>query len=233
MFHIGGQTVPGLARVMTDAEPGAPARATATGIDRRRFQRVRIDLPGRLFLPAESHEARCTILDMSPGGAAVASQTVPDPGTPVVLYVDSLGRFEGVVARRDAHGFGVAFTCTPSKRERTAEQLTLFMNKALVDQSVLRRHERSSQKGFAKFTRADGQIVHCEVMDISVGGVSLKTDIRPPIGEFVLIAQIAGRIARHHADGVGVEFVGQDRGAQEPLQHIGQHAGPVPGLVRD
>ena len=63
---------------------------------------------------------------------------------------------------------------------------------------MLRRHERSSQKGFAKFTRADGQIVHCEVMDISVGGVSLKTDIKPPIGEFVLIAQIAGRVARHH-----------------------------------
>jgi hypothetical protein len=47
-------------------------------------------------------------------------------------------------------------------------------------------------------------------MDISVGGVSLKTDIKPPIGEFVLIAQIAGRVARHHGDGVGIEFVGRE-----------------------
>ena len=86
----------------------------------------------------------------------------------------------------------------PSKRERIAEQLILFLNKTLVDDSMLRRHERSNQKGFAKFTRADGQIVQCEVMDISVGGVSLKTDVKPPIGEFVLIAQIAGRVARHH-----------------------------------
>ena len=102
----------------------------------------------------------------------------------MVLYVDGFGRFEGTVARRDGHGFGVHFVCTPAKRERTAEQLTLFLNKALVDESVLRRHERTHQKGFAKFTRADGQIVNCEVMDISVGGVSLKTDVRPLIGEY-------------------------------------------------
>ncbi|OJT96080.1 MAG: hypothetical protein BGN82_05205 [Alphaproteobacteria bacterium 65-7] len=199
---------------MTDADP-VVAKASA---ERRRFRRVKVDLPGRLFLPADSREARCTVGDLSPGGAAIACDLVPDLGTAVVLYVDGFGRFEGTVARQYGHGFGVAFVCTPSKRERTAEQLTLFLNKSLVDDSVLRRHERSSQKGFAKFTRADGQIVHCEVMDISVGGVSLKTDVKPPIGEFVLIAQIAGRIARHHADGIGIAFVGQP--AAEPVPHV-------------
>ena len=75
---------------------------------------------------------------------------------------------------------------------------------------MLRRHERSGQKGFARFTCADGKVVQCEVMDISVGGVSLKTDVRPPIGEFVLIAQIAGRVVCHHEQGVGIEFIGRD-----------------------
>ena len=56
-------------------------------------------------------------------------------------------------------------------------------------------------------------------MDISVGGVSLKTEVKPPIGEFVLIAQIAGRVARHHGDGIGIEFVGQEK-AQEPAHQI-------------
>ena len=103
------------------------------------------------------------------------------------------------------------FSCTPSKRERTAEQLTLFLNKALVDDTVLRRHERTNHKGFAKFTRADGQIVHCEVMDISASGVSSRPISVPPIGEFVLIAQMAGRVARHHEKGIGIEFVGQEK----------------------
>jgi len=197
--------VQGLALAMKDAEP-VLARARA---ERRRFRRVRVDLPGRLFLPGDGREARCSVVDLSPGGAAIRCETVPEMGMPVVLYVDGFGRFEGVVARRDGGNFGVSFHCTASKRERTAEQLTLFLNKALVDDSVLRRHERSQSRGFAKFTRADGQIVNCEVMDISVGGVSLKSDIKPPIGEFVLIAQIAGRVARHHGEGIGIEFVGR------------------------
>ena len=145
---------------------------------------------------------------------------MPEPGTAVILYVDGFGRFEGNVARRDGHGFGVKFICTASKRERTAEQLTLFLNKALVDETVLRRHERTHQKGFAKFTRADGQVVNCEVMDISVGGVSLKSDLKPPLGEFVLIAQMAGRVVRHHEQGIGIEFVGQDKTAA-PAEHVG------------
>jgi hypothetical protein len=197
----------GLAMAMKDAEPVTAKE----GAERRRFRRVRVDLPGRLFIPADSREARCTVVDLSPGGAAVTCDTVLEAGTNLVLYVDGFGRFEGNVVRRDGFGFGMAFVCTPSKRERTAEQLILFLNKSLVDDSVLRRHERSNQKGFAKFTRADGQIVQCEIMDMSVGGVSLKTDARPPIGEFVLIAQVAGRVARHHPDGIGIEFVGQDK----------------------
>jgi hypothetical protein len=206
----------GLAMAMKDAEP-VVAKA---GAERRRFRRVRVDLPGRLFIPADNHEARCTVTDLSPGGAAIACETVPEAGTAVVLYVDNFGRFEGTVVRRDGAGFGVAFVCTPSKRERVAEQLILFLNKTLVDDSVLRRHERSSQKGFAKFTRADGQIVQCEVMDISVGGVSLKTDVKPPLGEFVLIAQIAGRVVRHHEDGIGIQFVGHERASEQPTPQI-------------
>ena len=199
-----------------DAEP-VVAKA---GAERRRFRRVRVDLPGRLFVPSDAREARCTISDLSPGGGAIVCEIIPEAGTPVILYVDGFGRFEGNVVRRDGYGFGIAFICTPSKRERTAEQLILFLNKALVDDSMMRRHERSSQKGFAKYTRVDGQVVQCEVMDISVGGVSLKTDVKPPIGEFVLIAQIAGRVARHHADGIGIEFVGQEKHTDVPVHQI-------------
>ena len=203
---------------MTESEPViAKARS-----ERRRFRRVRVDLPGRLFTPADGKEAHCQVHDLSPGGAAIVSEMTPPPGTQVVLYVDGFGRFEGQTARRDEKGFGVRFSCTALKRERTAEQLTLFLNKALVDETVLRRHERTNHKGFAKFTRADGQIIHCEVMDISAGGVSLKTDVRPPIGEFVLIAQMAGRVARHHEQGIGIEFVGQDQDAPRRTRHAAE-----------
>jgi PilZ domain-containing protein len=195
---------------MTEGEPALIQART----ERRRFRRVRVDLPGRLFTPVDGKEARCQICDLSPGGAAIACEMLPEPGTQVILYVDGFGRFEGHVMRMDDSSFGVLFSCTALKRERTAEQLTLFLNKDMVDETVMRRHERTNQKGFAKFTRADGQIVQCEVMDISSSGVSLKTDVRPTIGEFILIAQMAGRVARHHEQGIGIEFVGQEKATQ-------------------
>ena len=195
---------------MSDAETSHKSPA-----ERRRFRRVRLDLPGRLFIPAIGEEAPCQVGDLSPGGAAVASVLSPATGTQVVLYVDGFGRFEGQVVRSHAKGFGVRFSCTVLKRERIAEQLTLFLNDGLVEGAMLRR-ERGNHKEFAKFTRADGQIVQCEIMDISAGGVSLRTDVRPGLGEFVLIAQMAGRVARHHDKGIDIEFVGQQAGAEAP-----------------
>jgi hypothetical protein len=176
--------------------------------ERRRFRRVRVDLDGRVFVPTDSREAVCKVVDMSPGGASVECEVVPDTGTPIIVYVDSLGRFEGAVARTSTAGFSVRFSSTQLKRERTAEQLTLLMNKEVAGDTVLRRHERISSNALTRFTRSDGTSVKCEVMDFSMSGVSLKTQVKPAVGEFVLIGQLAGRIVRHHADGVGIEFVG-------------------------
>ncbi len=189
---------------MTDRDK-VVARAQA---ERRRYRRVRVDISGRVFLPGDEREARCTVADLSPGGARLLCEMVPENGSRVVLYADGFGRFEGTVVRADAGGFGIAFICSAAKRERVAEQLTLHLNQTLVDETVLRRHDRTPTKGLAKFTRATGEIVNCEVLDLSLGGVSLKTDHHVPIGEFVLIGQMAGRVARHHESGIAIEFLG-------------------------
>jgi hypothetical protein len=193
---------PALAMTVDREELVARAKA-----DRRRYRRVTVDLGGRLFVPADNHEATCKILDLSPGGAQVKSDFIPRVDAEIVLYVDGFGRFEGVVARPAEDSFGVKFNCSALKRERIAEQLMLLMNRGIVDDQSLRRHDRTPTKGAASFTRADGEIVGCEVMDLSLSGVSLRTHVRPPIGEIVLVGQMAGRIARHHQNGVAIEFV--------------------------
>jgi len=182
--------------------------------ERRRLRRVPVDLPGRFFVPSDLSESPCKIVGLSPGGATVEADAVVDVGTRVILYIDVFGRFEGSVARRNSHGFGVSFAGTDLKRERTAEQLAQFTNKTLADDSVLRRHDRTPTKGLTSFTRTDGSMIKCEVLDFSLSGVSVKTAERPQIGEFVLIGQLAGRVTRHHANGIGIEFVGL--GAQKP-----------------
>lgn len=186
--------------------------------DRRRYRRVPINLPGKLFVPSSSQEFACSVVDLSPGGASVACEMMLPIDTPVVLYANTFGRFEGVVARHDGPRLGLRFASTALKRERTAEQLTLFLNRNLLDDSELRRDDRTPTKGLTRFVRHDGQVVPCEVLDLSVSGISVKTDLRPPIGEFILIGQLAGRIARHHDNGIGIEFVGTANNTAERLR---------------
>lgn len=186
--------------------------------ERRRFQRVQVDLPGKLFLPAVSEEHACTVIDLSPGGANISCDTVLQPETQVVLYANTFGRFEGAVVRCSGENFGIRFVSTALKRERTAEQLTLYMNRSLLNEADLRRDERTPTRGLTRFVRHDGQIVPCEVMDLSMSGISVKTDVRPVIGEFVLIGQLAGRVARHHEQGIGIEFVGASNHTAERLR---------------
>lgn len=203
-----------LALSMTEDQEKVVAQARA---ERRRFLRVRVDLPGRMYIPAEEREERCKIIDMSPGGAQVSCDCVPPAETPIILYIDGFGRFEGTVLRPVGDGFGVHFQCTALKRERVAEQLTLLMNKGSIDEASLRRHERAPTRGLARFTRANGDIVACEVLDLSLSGVSLKTEVRPPVGEVVLIGQMAGKVVRYHENGIAIEFVNPEKGEQPGL----------------
>lgn len=180
------------------------ARAKA---DRRRYRRIAVDLPGRIFLPADQHEALCKVLDISPGGARISCELDLPAAATVILYIEGFGRLEGDIVRLANGSFGVQFNCSALKRERIVEQLTVFLNRGMVDETVLRRHDRKQTRGLTRFTRASGEIVSCEVLDLSLGGVSLKSDTRPPIGEVVLIGQMAGRIVRYHETGIAIEFV--------------------------
>ena len=110
------------------------ARAKA---DRRRYRRVDVDFAGRVFLPRDQREAPCKVFDLSPGGARIALRhSICPPGRTIILYVDDFGRFEGTVVRLTGGDFGVQFRCSALKRERVAEQLTVFLNKEFVDECV-------------------------------------------------------------------------------------------------
>jgi hypothetical protein len=178
--------------------------------ERRRFRRVSLAISGRLYIPATQEEAVCTVEDISPGDAAIACELKQEPQGNIVIYLDGFGRFEGSITRRTKTGFAVTFASSAQKRERLADQLTLQLNRHLIGESQMRNYERApaATGSHTVFTRASGEQVRCEVLDFSLTGISIKTELRPPIGEHILIGHRAGRIARHHAEGVGIEFLG-------------------------
>src|SRR5439155_19431296 len=63
--------------------------------ERRRFQRVRVNLLGRYML-LDRREYPCQVSNMSPGGMALIAPVAGNPGERVIAYVDHVGRLEGV-----------------------------------------------------------------------------------------------------------------------------------------
>ena len=96
--------------------------------ERRRFQRVRVNLLGRYML-ADRREYPCQVQDMSPGGMALVAPVAGKAGERVVAYVDHLGRLEGTIVRVYPNGFAMTIAATSRKRDKLAAQLTWLANR--------------------------------------------------------------------------------------------------------
>ena len=60
--------------------------------------------------------------------------------------------------------------------------------------------------------------------------MSLATEVRPQLGELVLIGQMAGKVARIHEKGIAIEFVSQapaDKAALERQQFVQARLGQL------
>ena len=142
------------------AEITEPARQTGEDVvsrarkERRRFRRVQVTLAGRLYIPATQEEALCTVEDISAGDATLQCELKSEPQGKAVIYLDGLGRFEGPVVRAKTGGFVMTFSCSLQKREKLIDRLTLELNRHLLTESDLRRHDRvEAQSGsYTHFT---------------------------------------------------------------------------------
>jgi PilZ domain len=174
--------------------------------DRRRHQRVRVNLLGRYML-ADRREFPCQVVNMSPGGMALIAPVAGAGGERVIAYVDHLGRLEGRVARLFQNGFAMTISATERKRDKLAAQLTWLANRHLLASPEDRRHGRRVPRNPAgRLILPSGVNLTCRIIDVSESGVGVATDQRPPIGSLVTIGKIQGRVVRHLEEGFAVEF---------------------------
>jgi len=174
--------------------------------ERRRHQRVKIRLTGR-FMRSDRREFDCSTIDMSPGGIALASDAVVEPGDRVVAYLDHLGRLEGIVARTFFGGFAIRMKLPPAKRDKLADQLTWLANRALLGTPEDRRHERIQPRNPRTTLKlANGREFVVLLIDISQSGAAVAVDVRPAIGERVTVGSTPAQVVRQFDDGVAVEF---------------------------
>jgi len=172
--------------------------------ERRQYKRVAVEIPGKVFVPSSAKEGACTIYNVSPAGAELACGLEGLLDTPIVLYAAGLGRFEGHVVWEYAGRYGMKFNASELKRAKLANHLA-------ADVSEQRGRKRTKVNVGAHFTREDGSIVSCVVLDFSTSGVFVRSVVRPRVGEYVLIAGMVGCIVRYDDAGVGIEFVGREQ----------------------
>jgi PilZ domain-containing protein len=174
--------------------------------DRRRHQRVSVNLLGRYMLP-DRREFPCQVVNMSPGGMALIAPVAAATGERVIAYVDHLGRLEGRVARLFQNGFAMTISATERKRDKLAAQLTWLANRHLLASPEDRRHGRRVPRNPAgRLILPNGVNLTCRIIDVSESGAGIATDQRPPIGALVTLGKIQGRVVRHLDEGFAVEF---------------------------
>jgi hypothetical protein len=174
--------------------------------ERRRFQRVRVNLLGRYML-ADRREFPCQVSNMSPGGMALIAPVTGAVSERVIAYVDHVGRLEGKIARHFQNGFAMTIGATPRKRDKLAAQLTWLANRHILGLPEDRRHGRIAPRNpSARLILPNGINLAVRVIDISQSGVALATDQRPEIGALVTVGKTPGRVVRHLEEGFAVEF---------------------------
>jgi len=182
---------------MSSAVASSPA-------DRRKYERIKLFLPGQLFNPINEQSAECKVLNLSAGGAAVQCDVQFPAGLCLVLYIENFGRFEGTTIVHKNGQLALEFAIGESKRGRLKEMIRTFAAGNLTD---MRKSERVPSLVSGSITRENGEQVACDVLDISLDGVSLRTRCRPPVGEIVNLGRTRGRVVRHLTEGIAVQYV--------------------------
>jgi hypothetical protein len=189
------------------ALPQAKPALRTLSEERRRFQRVRVELLGRYMLP-DRREFPCQVVNMSPGGMAVMAPVGGAPGDRIIAYVDHLGRLEGHVARTFPNGFAMTIGATSRKRDKLAAQLTWLANRHILGLPEDRRHGRFVPRNpISRLIMPNGVNLACRIIDVSQSGAGVATAERPPLGAMVTLGKVQGRVVRHLEDGFAIEFV--------------------------
>lgn len=187
----------------------------------RRWPRVSATLPAALFLPDSDREVPCVLIDISAEGAGLACRETFTASDRIVLYVAGFGRFDAQVARCADGVLGLRLPCKAAKRRRLMENIAVLERDGfLPERNDMRRGARTPSLENGYFHRANGQLVRFDCLDVSLDGLSLLTNARPPVGEILFFGKNLGQVVRHHECGIAVVFLDRATLAPRPSRGL-------------
>jgi len=180
--------------------------APQTGRELRQYKRYKLVLAGR-FMRQNKEEHACRLKDISCGGAAVTTPVTVEPGERIVAYFEQIGGLEGIVVRVFDGGFAMELSVTQHKREKLAAQLASLSSRNGTNTHHQRRHPRYAADNTTTLRLDEDISIQVRVLDVSVSGASVETEARPMLGSEVVLGKLRAKVVRHHAEGLGLEFI--------------------------
>ena len=158
------------------------------------------------FMLADMTEHPCRVTDLSIDGVTFLTEVEVGPLSLLVAYIQDVGRVEGRVIGAVPGGIRVAFQLSSTRRQRLESRLKWSQRSGgAADQ---RRHERFVPKdNKSHITLPDGRVYACEVIDISLSGAAVRTEVLPSLGTYLNLGKMRGRVVRYHESGIAIEFL--------------------------
>lgn len=163
--------------------------------------------PARLLLP-DGAERHCEVTAIDPDSALFLLAGAPPEDTPVVAFIEEIGRVDGTVGEAADHGVWVNFNFAEGRQPRFIRHLRWLIRRDRGLAAAERRHTRYEPRNrAARFSLPGGREQACEVIDISLSGAGLRSLVKPSIGSPVTLGRMKGRVVRHFAEGFAIEFL--------------------------
>ena len=166
-------------------------------------------LPGRVLIKGSDEETcllrwvRGTVARVEVG---IVTETVS--GHRAVLYLDLIGRIEGLMSWMGPKQIDVVIEAPKTKWLRLQQQFSMLAAMAPADRENVRGYRRIALNApDVALWLTNGLTLQASVRDISRSGAAVRASIMPETGSIVILGTTRGRVVRQLADGFAVQFL--------------------------
>ncbi|HET6839959.1 MAG TPA: PilZ domain-containing protein [Bradyrhizobium sp.] len=153
----------------------------------------------------------CWTSRVSPYRMMVKVPVIGKVGDRVTSHFSDLGKLEGLITETTSGGLLFELEMTDEMREKFASKLTFLekkhKNPTFVDSRKDTRIVPPAVRSTLTF--ADGTTSGCIVIDMSISGAAVASEIQPPIGMPLAVGACVGRVVRLLPNGFAVKFIEQ------------------------
>lgn len=180
-----------------------------------RQRAVNVTVSGNYTLPnwydpqGKPRSFACRTKRISPFRMIVDAPVVGTVGDRLTSFFQDFGKLDGCISDTASGSFLLELEIPKSMRGNLANKLT-WLEKKQQEPSIpdLRDDARIIPANpHSILTLADGTIHGCFVIDMSVSGVAVSSQVQPEIGTPLAVGACIGRVIRLLPDGFAVKFV--------------------------